>query len=405
VVISVEALHGTREGQFRFEITDTGIGIPEAKLAGLFQPFTQADASTTRRFGGTGLGLSISKRLVELMGGEIGVTSTDGEGSTFWFTLPLEEDQSPAPEPMPSVALEGVRALVVDDVAINVQVQREFLKGWGMRVDAAATGEQGLVIVREAARAGDPVRVAIVDFLMPGLDGEMFAHVVRRESALADMSLVLATSAAQRGDAERFRKAGFNAYLTKPFRPETLAATLEAALARAPGWRAEDAIITRHALAERKRAPGALGAPGAPGAAAPPPAETRAMPGVARATFARVLLAEDNPVNQMVAVKMLERLGCRVDVAGDGAEAVQMSERFPYDVIFMDVQMPVFDGLEATRLIRERPEGKAVRIVAMTANVMEGDRERCIAAGMNDYISKPITTQALESELARSAHS
>jgi two-component system, sensor histidine kinase and response regulator len=392
VVISVEALHLGGEGHFRFEITDTGIGIPTDKLASLFQPFTQADASTTRRFGGTGLGLSISKRIVELMGGEIGVTSTEGEGSTFWFTLPLEEDKSPAPGPTPSVALDGIRVLVVDDVAINVQVQREFMKGWGMRVETAPSGEQGLAIMREAARAGDPVRIAILDFLMPGMDGEMLARAVRGDKSIADTSLVLATSAAQRGDADRFHAAGFNAYLTKPFRPETLAHTLEAVLSRPRGWSKDEPIITRHAINERRRVPA-------------PPAEQRAVPGVARTTLARVLLAEDNPVNQMVAVKMLERLGCRVDVAADGAEAVQMSERFPYDMIFMDVQMPVFDGLEATRLIRARADGSNVRIVAMTANAMEGDRERCLAAGMDDYISKPITTQALETALARHSRS
>ncbi len=389
VVISVESLRTGSGGRFRFEITDTGIGIAKDKLSALFQPFTQADASTTRRFGGTGLGLSISKRLVELMGGEIGVTSTDGEGSTFWFTLPLPEDTSPTPEPIPSVALGNVRVLVVDDVPINVQVQREFMKVLGMHVEAATNGTSALVMMKEAAAKGEPFRVAIFDFLMPGMDGEMLARAVRGDPQISDMSLVLATSAAQRGDAERFHAAGFNAYLTKPFRPETLVSTLEAVLAGPRGWSKSEPIITRHALAERKR-PTTL----------PAPPDPRSTAGVPRQKIARVLLAEDNPVNQMVAVKMLERLGCRVDIAGDGAEAVKMSERFPYDVIFMDVQMPIFDGLEATRRIRAR-DGAGVRIVAMTANAMDGDRERCLAAGMDDYVSKPITTQALEAALAK----
>ena len=179
VVISVEALRTGTEGRFRFEITDTGIGIPSDKIGALFQPFTQADASTTRRFGGTGLGLSISKRLVELMGGEIGVTSADGEGSTFWFVLPLPEDMSPAPEPIPSVSLRDVRVLVVDDVPINVQVQREFMKAWGMRVDTTNDARQGLAMMKDAARDGDPFRVAVFDFLMPGMDGEMLAAAAR----------------------------------------------------------------------------------------------------------------------------------------------------------------------------------------------------------------------------------
>ena len=389
VVISVEALRsGADEGKFRFEITDTGIGISGEKLSALFQPFTQADASTTRRFGGTGLGLSISKRLVELMGGEIGVTSTDGEGSTFWFTLPLPEDTSPAPEPTPSISLGKVRVIVVDDVPINVQVQCEFMRAWGMRVDAATNGPQALVMMQRAAREGDPYRVALFDFLMPGMDGEMLARAVREDPSISDMSLVLATSAAQRGDAERFHGVGFNAYLTKPFRPETLVHTLEAVLAGPRGWSLDVPIVTRHALNERKRQ-----------TIIEPVVEKRVSAGVPRINVARVLLAEDNPVNQMVAVKMLERLGCRVDVAGDGSEAVTMSGRFPYDIVFMDVQMPIFDGLEATRRIRER--GDKVRIVAMTANAMDGDRERCLEAGMDDYVSKPITVQALEGALVR----
>jgi PAS domain S-box-containing protein len=390
VVISVEALRSGAEGRFRFEITDTGIGIPEAKLATLFQPFTQADASTTRRFGGTGLGLSISKRLVELMGGEIGVVSTDGEGSTFWFVLPLPEDTSPAPEPIPSISLRDVRVLVVDDVAINVQVQREFMRAWGMRVETANHAQQGLAMLQDAVRDGDPFQVAIFDFLMPGMDGEMLARLVREDPNIAGTSLVLATSAAQRGDADRFHAAGFNAYLTKPFRPETLVHALEAVLAGPRGWSIDIPIITRHSLNERKRE-----------AMPAPVVQPRAVPSTPRHNIARILLAEDNPVNQMVAVKMLERLGCTVNVAADGAEAVMMAAQFSYDLIFMDVQMPVFDGLEATRRIRASgPSGAKVKIVAMTANAMEGDRERCLAAGMDDYVSKPITVQALEAALA-----
>ncbi len=398
VVISVESIRTDGAGRFRFEITDTGIGIPTEKLNALFQPFTQADASTTRRFGGTGLGLSISKRLVELMGGEIGVMSADGSGSTFWFTLPLPEDTSPVPEPIPTVALDGVSALVVDDVAINVQVQTEFMKSWGMHVQAATSGAQALELLEAAAKAGNPIRVALFDFLMPGMDGEMLAKAVREDPALADISLILATSAAQRGDAERFHKGGFNAYLTKPFRPETLLHSLEAVLSGPRGWSESVPIVTRHLLNERKRpASGTTQS----SAAIRSTTEMRTSANVVRSNFARVLLAEDNPVNQMVAVKMLERLGCRVDVAADGQEAVEMSERFPYDVIFMDVQMPIFDGLEATRRIRLRPDGAKVRIVAMTANAMDGDRELCLAAGMDDYVSKPITVQALEVALSK----
>jgi CheY-like chemotaxis protein len=225
------------------------------------------------------------------------------------------------------------------------------------------------------------------------MDGEMLARTVRGDPEISDTSLVLATSAAQRGDADRFHAAGFNAYLTKPFRPQTLFRTLEAVLSGPRGWSIETPIITRHSLNEREKQSAEV--------PAPPPQQTRAVANTPRHSVARVLLAEDNPVNQMVAVKMLERLGCSVDVAADGAEAVMMAEQFPYDLIFMDVQMPIYDGLEATRRIREK--GSHIRIVAMTANAMEGDRERCLAAGMDDYVSKPITVQALEGALQAKA--
>jgi CheY-like chemotaxis protein len=284
------------------------------------------------------------------------------------------------------VALTGVKALVVDDVAVNVQLMSEWLFDWGMRVESAASGGEALDLMRTAAHRGDPVQVAILDYLMPGMDGEMVARAVRADPQLAGVSLVLATSAVQRGDADRFHAAGFNAYLTKPCRAETLVAALEAALARGPGWRAQEPIITRHSLMQRARTDS--------GEHRAPP------PGSPIVPHRRVLLAEDNPVNQMVAVKMLERLGCRVDVAADGAEALEMSARFPYDVIFMDVQMPNVDGLEATRRIRRRDGGTQVRILAMTANAMDGDREKCIEAGMDGYVSKPVTPDSLSRALA-----
>ncbi|HVZ48503.1 MAG TPA: response regulator, partial [Gemmatimonadaceae bacterium] len=393
VVVSVEGAVAGDAVTLRFEVSDTGIGIPAAVVPTLFSPFMQADASTTRRFGGTGLGLSISKRLVELMGGEIGVTSTEGQGSTFWFTLTLPVDRSPAPVAVAPVSLGGVRVLVVDDVDVNVRLLTEWLRSWRMRSDAAPSGERALAMLREAAARQDPFRIAILDYLMPRMDGEMLGRAIREDAAIRGTALILATSAAQRGDADRFQSAGFDAYLTKPFRPSVVAAACEAVLSRNPG--AHEPIITRHSLIER-------GNHLSPAAATP-----LVAPPASRATdhagaTVRVLLAEDNPVNQMVATRMLERLNCRIDVANDGAEAVTMAQRFPYDIVFMDVQMPGVDGLEATRRIRAGGHPAAdVHIVAMTANAMQGDRERCLDAGMDDYVTKPVTPDSLRQALDR----
>jgi CheY-like chemotaxis protein len=395
VLISVATSGAVAGAPLTFEVHDTGIGLSEAQLGRLFQPFTQADASTTRRFGGTGLGLSISKRLVELMGGEIGVRSVEGVGSTFWFTLALPRDATPAMTPARPVSLAGVRTLVVVDAAVHRSTMRDWMREWGLRVETATSLDETLIALRAAASGGDGFRLAVIDYFMPGAEVEALGRAVRTEAPLARMTLILATATGQRGDADRFHGAGYNAYLTKPLGSDAVRAAMETALARQPGWSERDVLITRHTLNEDGSGPSSGGL-----AAASP----RPRPSAAGAPQrpVRVLLAEDNPVNQIVAVKMLERLDCRVDVANDGAEALALAEARAYDLIFMDIQMPRLDGLETTRRIRAGTGPcSRVPIVAMTANALPGDRERCIDAGMSDYVTKPIAPESLREALER----
>ena len=371
-------------GLYRFTVEDTGIGIPEEKQSVIFERFAQADVSTTRRFGGTGLGLAICKELVTLMGGEIGVRSRPGEGSAFWFKVPLPLDQEPVAAPVSDVELRGIRVLVVDDDATNRRVLHEQLTAWGMRPEDCASGIDALAAMRQAASQGAPFGLAVLDHQMPGMDGETLGRLIKQAPELQDTVLVMLTSLGQRGDAARLKQAGFAAYLTKPAKQSLLFDALAGAwAARQAGGKAP--LVTRHSVQEAATAARGDGA-GAP------------------LFHARVLLVEDNAVNQKVATRMLERLGCRVDKAGNGKEAVEMVETLPYDLIFMDCHMPEMDGYDATREIRRRENGRQRRIiVAMTANALKGDREKCLAAGMDDYVSKPILKDALISTLGRYA--
>ncbi|MBY0248578.1 MAG: response regulator [Nitrospiraceae bacterium] len=363
----------------RFEVTDTGIGLTPEQRAKLFQPFTQADGSTTRKFGGTGLGLAICKQLAELMGGRIGVNSTVGQGSTFWFTarfsLQPESESSAAPLP---VALQGSRILIVDDHATNRNILEHYLSENGVTHESAENGAQAVQCLRNAADRQIPFDVAIVDVLMPGMDGLELARIIKSEQVISATRLVLLTSVGRRGDAKAAQDAGFAAYLTKPIRQSQLYECLSLVLAdssdvvsSAP--RTTAPIITRHSLGE-----------------------------VWARSRKRILVAEDNPINQKIAVKMIEKLGYRVDVAGNGREAIEASGRIHYDLVFMDCQMPEMDGFEATKGIRAREQGVChTPIVAMTANAMKEDRERCLEAGMDDYLSKPVASNSLAAVLDR----
>ncbi len=375
VFVNVSVDSGSSLPSIRVSVSDTGIGIPADKQASLFQKFTQADASTTRRFGGTGLGLAISLRLAERMGGRMGFESTSGKGSTFWFTLcrPVE---APVPAGLPRAdGLRGVRVIIVDDLEVNRRVLREQLKLWGVPHDWAASGAEALQKLRGAHTAGQPFHVALLDYLMPEMDGEMLGREMQRDPALRSTAMIMLTSGSQRGDAQRLLAAGFSAYLTKPVvRPALL---LEA--------------ISRAAN---------LVAPARPAAVRPSVAQPPVPPG-APPVHRRVLLVEDNRTNQLLAELFLKKLNCTVDLASDGREAIGMVRQLPYDCIFMDCQMPEMDGFEATLEIRRLGADRRVPIIALTADVMAADRERCIAAGMDDYISKPLHLDDLRRALER----
>ena len=361
----------------RFEVIDTGIGIAPEAQARLFQPFTQADTSTTRRFGGTGLGLVICQRLTSLMGGEIGVHSTPGKGSTFWFTTALARattsaDQLTGNEP----ALSRLRVLAVDDSWTTLQHLDQQLGAWGIRAVAVDEAERALRLLQAAAGAGEPYDLAIIDYQMPGVDGLELGRRIKADPAIAQTRLVLLTAVGARGQARAAEDAGFAAFLTKPLRQSALHDCL--VLVTEAGGNADLAagripLITRHTVAEAR--------------------------GHGRA---RILVAEDNAINQRVAVGLLERLGYRADVVADGAEALEAVAHRPYDLVLLDCQMPVMDGYEAAARIRQAElPGRRLPIIAMTADAMAADRERCMAAGMDDHVAKPVDRNQLREVLNR----
>jgi signal transduction histidine kinase/DNA-binding response OmpR family regulator len=375
-------------------VHDTGIGIPQDRLTSLFNPFEQADSSTTRRFGGTGLGLSISKRLVDLMHGALTVESTPGVGSIFRVNVTLPLDPSAVPVAPPAPELRGVSALVVDDNDVGLRVLRERLTSWGMRVGVAMDGLGALDEIRRAHAAGDPYRLAVVDYMMPGADGEGVGRAVRADASLNGLGLLLATSASVRGDAARFEEVGYDGYLPKPLRADTLQAMIEAILARRamdPPPAGHQPLLTQHLLAER-----------ASMARDAAKQSSLLMPRAATRARLRVLLVEDDLVNQIISRKMLESLHCEVELATDGLQAVDKALMREYDAILMDCHLPLLDGYQATGRIRsaERP-GRHVQIIALTASALDEERERCKAAGMDDFVSKPTKLDDVRAALDR----
>ena len=359
-----------------FTVTDTGIGIDQEKVQSLFKPFSQADSSTTRKFGGTGLGLSISRQLVEIMHGTIGVDSETGRGSTFWFTVTLEKYRGEKISPVkPADDIKGTRILVVDDNATSRNVLKNELVSWCCRVDEASDARQAVLKLRREKKAGDPYTIAIIDRDMPVMDGEALGRRIKSDEMIKDTSLIMMTTIGQRGDASRSDEAGFSAYFNKPYKRSYLYNCL-ATLLGTPlvGQEKPGKIITRHTIAEDQK------------------------------RRFRILLVEDFPINQEVALGILRNFGFTADLAENGKEAISILEKQAYDLIFMDVQMPVMDGFDATRTIRDKNSSVLdhdVPVIAMTANAMEGDREKCFQCGMNGYIPKPIEPEELYNTLKR----
>lgn len=365
------------QAEILFEITDTGIGIPEDRLNRLFKSFSQVDASTTRKFGGTGLGLVISKRLTELMKGKIGVTSEPGKGSTFWFTAVFDKqvvDDTIDLDNVHHQTIKDLKILAVDDNEINREILSSYLGQWGCNTVVASSGEDALNKMRAAVESKDRFDLAIIDMMMPNMDGKQLVSIVNSSPELSSIQTIILTSCGIRGDSTKMKELGVTGYFHKPIKRSDL---YDAVLSVIGGKKSQaksqktSKLITRHTLKENRK------------------------------KKVRILLAEDNIINQKVAIHMLDKLGFKADTVSNGKEALESHQLRPYHLILMDIQMPEMDGFEATRSIRQL-DGKLgnIPIIAMTANAMKGDREKCLDAGMNDYMSKPIQPEILEKVLA-----
>ena len=381
----------------RFAVHDTGIGIPEDKIPLLFNDFSQVDTSTARQYGGTGLGLAISKQLAEMMGGKVGIESIVGKGSEFWFTARLTRqpvDARAGKNLLPN--LHHMRVLIVDDNITNRDILSTLLTSWGMRPAETPDGLAAIEALQQAVDEGDPFRVAVIDMQMPEMDGEELGLAVKADNRLADTHLVMLTSMGSKSSVRRLEEIGFDACLNKPVRNLELKRVLSEALSVQctdhPSRQANDLRSS-----------------------------SRDIRGLFSGSRARILLAEDNIVNQKVAIGILKKLGLRADAVANGAEVLAALESIPYDLILMDMQMPVMNGLEATKIIRNyeseitnmaktgdplspfaiRNSSLPIPIIAMTANALQGDREKCLEAGMNDYVSKPVSPQVLAVRLEK----
>jgi signal transduction histidine kinase/DNA-binding response OmpR family regulator len=447
VMINAEArILGNTETIIRFEVIDTGIGISKEAQRKIFEKFIQADTSTTKRYGGTGLGLAISQQLAHLMGGEVGVSSEEGKGSNFWFEVPFRLDQGQEQKRnLPDVDLSRCRLLIVDDHEVNRRILLELADSWKIRARAAESGEEALHLLKKAKAENDPYQIAILDYQLPNMDGEDLSNLIKTDRSLADTSLILLTSMGMRGDAGKFQEIGFDAYLVKPARAAVLLDTVSTVWINRNKAAKEEAIITQHTFEgdnnrrniaegsaddrqresvdirtggnpEQERTPLQQPAerpvPQTPHYAepsvpiAPPPSQPltdvsqHALP---KAAEPHILLVEDQLTNRLVVENILENMGLKTIHAENGQEAVDKVLGGIFDLILMDVQMPVMNGYDATREIRKIEQAQTrphTPIIAITANAMQGDREKCLEAGMDHYIAKPIQVPELEALIA-----
>jgi len=360
----------------RFSVKDTGIGIPPERQAAIFERFTQVDGSTTRRYGGTGLGLTISKQLIEAMDGQIGLDSEPGVGSTFWFVATFKKQ--PAKQKtketgtlvVPPVNIRNLHILGVDDNATNRMILSRMVESFGCRIETAASGMKALEILQVGYNNEDPYQVVLLDMQMPDMDGEQLTRAIKADPSGKDINVIILTSMGQRGDAARMEALGCSGYLLKPVKQSLLRDALVTVLGQKQSGEGAPRLVTRHLLSEQKR---------------------QGM---------RILLAEDNPVNQKLALVLLQKAGFSVDMVDNGLQAVAKVKEGIYNAVLMDVQMPEMDGLEATiRIRQEAGAGTHIPIIAMTAHALKGDRERCLEAGMDDYVSKPLDPRLLMKKL------
>jgi two-component system, sensor histidine kinase and response regulator len=363
-----------RGPNLHFVVSDTGIGIPPEKHEQIFRAFSQADSSTTRKYGGTGLGLTISSRLAEMMGGKMWVESEVGKGSQFHFTLRLPEAKAPSGRNTAESSrhsLKGVKVLVVDDNATNRRIMHGILSRWGMDITLAAGGAQALEELSAAVHVGSSHALLLTDLQMEGVDGFTLVEQIRKQAVFSNLAIMMFSSAGTRGDGARCQELGVSAYLLKPVRQLDLRAAILRVLGAGPKENAP--LVTRYTLNQ-----------------IPPPSRPL-----------RILLAEDNPVNQRLALRLLEKRGHQVTLAGNGKEAVAEMEKRDFDLVLMDLQMPEMDGFEATAALRgrEKETGGHLPVIALTAHALQGDRERCLEAGMDGYLAKPIRAQELDAAL------